>query len=73
MSNQRNINQVRQSSTATKPASLPAIPTVRNVDKVLSDAVNALKERAEVREGSRNNPWEAVVTVRQMDELGTDP
>lgn len=70
MSNPRNINQVLQGSSATAAAKLPAIPVVRSSDKALADVLNALKERSEVREGSRGNPFEAAATVRVLDELG---
>ena len=70
MSNPRNINQVLQSAVASTPARLPGIPVVQVADRALGDVLKAMKERTEVREGERGNPFEAVVTVRTLDELG---
>lgn len=70
MSNPRNINQVLQGAVATAPAKLPAIPKCTSADKITADAVNALKERAEVREGARGNPFERAALLRDLDELG---
>lgn len=70
MSNPRNINQVLQSAVATQPARLPSIPVIQAADRALGDVLRAMKERHEVREGSRGNPFESTVTVRQLDELG---
>ena len=68
MSNPRNINQVIQSASATQKARLPSIPIV-NSGSIL-DVVTAMKERSEVREGERGNPFERVVTYRDLEELG---
>ena len=70
MSNPRNVNQMLQSAVATQPAKLPGIPAVQVADRAVSDVLKAMKERLEVREGERGNPFEGTVTMRQMDELG---
>ena len=70
MSNPRNINQVLQGASASQPAQLPGIPAVQVADRALADVLRAIKERLEVREGTRGNPFEAAVTWRQLDELG---
>lgn len=70
MSNPRNINLLVQGSAATAKAQLPGIPAVRTDDKWLSDTLNAMKERLELLEGSRKNPFERAITLRDLDELG---
>lgn len=70
MSNPRAINQVLQGAVATTPAKLPAVPRCTNADKGTADAVNALKERSEVREGARGNPFEKTALLRDLDDLG---
>lgn len=70
MSNAKNINQTALRATASKPARLPAIPDIQIPDRVISDILKALKERSEVREGERGNPFEQVITLREADELG---
>ena len=70
MSNPRNVNQMLQTSAATQAAKLPGIPAVQVADRAVSDVLKAMKERLEVREGERGNPFESTVTLRQMDELG---
>lgn len=70
MSNPRNINQVLQSAAASQPARLPGIPAVQVADRALGDVLRAMKERLEVREGERGNPFEGAVTRRDLDELG---
>ena len=70
MSNPRNINQMIQSAVATQSARLPGIPVVQVADRALADVLKAMKERLEVREGERGNPFEAAVTLRTLDELG---
>lgn len=70
MSSATNLNQVPLRSTATTPARLPAIPDIQIPDRALSSILKALKERSEVREGERGNPYEQVVTLREADQLG---
>lgn len=70
MSNPRNINQVLQSAAATQPARLPSVPSIQGQPQGLSDVLKALKERTEVREGERGNPFESTVTRRDLDDLG---
>ena len=70
MSNPRNVNLVLQGAVATQKATLPALKAVKVDDQNLSDLLGAIKERLEVREGSRGNPYERSVTLRDMDDLG---
>lgn len=70
MSNPNNINQVARRSTATTPARLPAIPSIQIADRVVGDFMKAVKERSEVREGERGDPFEQVITLRDVDGLG---
>jgi len=54
----------------TGKAKLPGLiaPRVDNAD--LARWVQAVSERLEVREGSRGNPYERAVTVRDLAEGG---
>lgn len=70
MSNPRDRNLVRQARAATPKARLPALPPVPMTDPALAVFLNAVKERLEVREGSRGNPFEQVVTQRDLQDLG---
>jgi hypothetical protein len=70
MSNPRNINQVLQGATNSQQARLPGLPAVQVQDRALSDLIKAMKERLEVREGERGNPFERAMTLRDADELG---
>ena len=54
----------------TGPARLPALPPVNAQDPALRNWMRAVAERLEVREGSRGNPYERAVTVREMVGLG---
>jgi hypothetical protein len=52
---------------------LPGIPLVpTNTDPALARFLQAVKERLEVREGSRGNPWEKTVTKRDLREMGLE-
>ena len=57
----------------TGRARLPGLPVVRSGNVELDRWVAAAAERLEVREGARGNPWERVVTLRDLQELGIDP
>ncbi len=70
MSNPRNINQILQGAANSQAAQLPGIPAIQVQDRALADVLRAFKERLEVREGERGNPFESVVTRRELDELG---
>lgn len=71
MNNPRNRNQLADGAAASARATLPGLPAVPAVDnKALYTFLQALKERLEVREGSRGNPFEAVVTRRDLVEAG---
>jgi hypothetical protein len=56
-------------SKDTGRAKLPALPAVAAQDLSLRNWINAVNERLEVREGSRGNPAERVVTQRELDVL----
>jgi len=51
----------------TGPAILPGIPAYRTTDTALASTLQAIIERLEIREGSRGNPAEKVVTQRDLD------
>ena len=72
---ERNRNQLQQTATASGAALLPALPSVPlgNVGPDLRRFLEAVKERLEVREGSRGNPFEAVVTKRDLASAGLLP
>lgn len=53
----------------TGPAKLPALPRVNAQDPALRNWISAVTERLEVREGSRGNDMERVVTQRELKEL----
>jgi hypothetical protein len=53
----------------TGPAKLPALPRVNAQDPALRNWINAVTERLEVREGSRGNAMERVVTQRELAAL----
>lgn len=52
--------------TDTGVARLPALPKVNLEDKALSNWVNAVTERLQVREGERGNDNERAVTLREL-------
>ncbi|ARU06128.1 hypothetical protein CCO03_16915 [Comamonas serinivorans] len=47
-------------------AKLPALPSIQTGNAKLDTWLGQLKERVEVREGERGNPWEAAVTRRDL-------
>jgi hypothetical protein len=51
-------------------ATLPALPRISTGNPALDRWVQAVTERLEVREGSRGNPNERAVTVRELRDLG---
>ena len=53
----------------TGKALLPALPPVNAQDASLRNWMKAVTERLEVREGTRGNPFERAVTVREIKEL----
>lgn len=57
----------------TGPAKLPALPFVATGNVGLDRLLQAICERLEVREGSRGNPYERTLLVRDMAALGIDP
>lgn len=56
-------------ANGTQRAKLPAINIPPNVDGQLRVALEAMKERLEVREGSRGNPYERAATMRDLEAL----
>ena len=63
-------NKIAQGASNTQPAKLPAINIPATADPALRQALEAIKERLEVREGARGNPYERVVTLRDLDGMG---
>lgn len=57
----------------TGAAKLPALPVVTTGNVALDRLLRAICERLEVREGSRGNPYERVLLVRDLAALGVDP
>ena len=55
----------------TGVARLPGLPPVNAQDPSLRSWMTAVAERLEVREGSRGNPWERAVTVRELQDMTT--
>lgn len=51
----------------TGKARLPALPAVNAQDPSLRNWISAVAERLEVREGSRGNPFERAVTLRDLE------
>lgn len=67
----RSRNQIQQGAVASQAARLPALPVVpSNADPAIRQFLEAVRERLEVREGSRGNPFEAVVTKRDLVSAG---
>lgn len=54
------------------PARLPSINVPLGADPQVRQALEAIKERLEVREGSRGNPYERAVTLRDLEALRAD-
>lgn len=63
-------SRIRISRNATTPARLPAIVTQGVTDQATRAALDAIKETLEVMRGARGNPWEKVVTTRDLEDLG---
>lgn len=53
-----------------RAAKLPALPGVRTDNPALNAWIDAVRERLEVREGNRGDPWERAVTLRDLDSAG---
>lgn len=53
----------------TNRAKLPGLPRVATQDQALNRWITAVAERLEVREGSRGDPGERAVTVRELQAL----
>ena len=66
-------NLVRAGAPATQRAKLPGLVVPRTGDPAMDRWAQAVTERLEVREGNRGNPWERVVTLRELSQLGLDP
>lgn len=70
MSNPRNRNQVQGLAAATQRVRLPGLGKPATGNPALDAWIAGVNERFEVREGTRGNPFERAVTVRDMQELG---
>lgn len=66
-------NLVRAGAPSTQRAKLPGLVAPRTGDAAMDRWAQAVTERLEVREGNRGNPWERVVTLRELSQLGLDP
>ena len=58
-----------KSANNTRPAKLPALSVPRELENQLRTLLEAIKERLEVREGQRGNPFERALTVRDLDQF----
>jgi hypothetical protein len=63
-------NLVKEGPSNSQPARLPAITIPPTTDPALRQTLEAIKERLEVREGARGNPYEKVVTLRDLETQG---
>ena len=66
------MSKITQSPSNTQPARLPAITIPPGVDAALRQTLEAMKERLEVRDGARGNPYERGLTVRDLVDAGVD-
>lgn len=66
------MNKLVQSAANSQPARLPAIVVPQTIDPALRQTLEAIKERLEVRDGSRGNPYERGLTVRDLVDAGVD-
>lgn len=62
---------ISKSANNTRPAKLPALNVPRELDNQLRILLEAVKERLEVREGQRGNPFERALTVRDLEQFQT--
>lgn len=65
----RNRDGLTLGASASQPAKLPSINIPPGIDGQLRVALEAMKERLEVREGSRGNPFERAATMRDLAAL----
>ena len=63
---------IADSPANSRPAKLPAIVIPAGLDRSMAALLAAVKERLEVREGERGNPFERSVTVRDLVDAGVD-
>ncbi len=69
--NERGRNHLAQGPNASQPAQLPGIPALPlSVDPSIRRFLEAVKEHLEVRAGARGNPYEQVVTKRDLLAAG---
>lgn len=66
------MNKLVQSAANSQPARLPAIVVPQTIDPALRQTLEAIKERLEVRDGARGNPYERGLTVRDLVDAGVD-
>jgi len=62
---------IARSANNTRPAKLPAMNVPRELENQLRTLLEAMKERLEVREGARGNPFERALTVRDLEQFKT--
>lgn len=55
-------------SSAKAPAKLPSLQSARVDDPQVQKAIESIREWLEVRLGSRGDPYERAVTVRDLDQ-----
>ena len=66
------MSKLVQSAANSQPARLPAIVVPQTIDPALRQTLEAIKERLEVRDGARGNPYERGLTVRDLVDAGVD-
>lgn len=59
---------VAKGAFAKAPAKLPALQALRGGDPEVRKAVEAIREWVEVRLGSRGDPFETAVTLRELTQ-----
>lgn len=65
-----NANMGQRGQNTSRVAKLPGLPAVRTGNAALDSFLEAVRERLEVREGSRGDPYERAVTVRDLVDAG---
>lgn len=65
-----NANIGHRGQNTSRAAKLPGLPAVRTGNAALDGFLEAVRERLEVRDGSRGDPYERAVTVRDLVDAG---
>lgn len=63
-------NRIAISRSATSRARRPAIVVPTTGEAGVLAALRAIKEHLELMQGARGNPWEEVITKRDLEEMG---